>query len=97
MEEIDVNKMEVEEFDVNNMEVDSDSNVISEPSNIPNRKVDPSETDLREYFKQINEKIKQLDIKGGAKEFTFEDGFSCIARDEKNANRKHQNWILKTK
>lgn len=85
----------IEEFDVEKMEVDSDNNVSPVPQfeEKPKRKVDPSETELKEYFKQVRERTKQLDIKGGAKEFTFEDGFSCIARDEKNANRKHQNWI----
>lgn len=83
----------IEEFDVDKMEVDNNVSSEQKLPETPNRKVDPSETELKEYFKQINQKIKQLDIKGGAKEFTFEDGFSCIARDEKNANRKHQNWL----
>ena len=60
MEEIDVNKMEVEEFDVNKMEVDSDSNVVTSETTAvetPKRKVDPSEFELKEYFKQVNEKL----------------------------------------
>jgi len=59
---------------------------------ITEKRKDPTEAELKEYFKKVDENKKNMAIKRGAKEFTFEDGFSCIARDQKNADRKHQNW-----
>ena len=60
------------------------------PSGERKRK-DPTEAEMLEYFKLVKEKIKSIHLTKGAKEFLFDDGFSCIARDQKNADRKHQN------
>jgi len=59
---------------------------------ITEKRKDPTEAELKEYFKKVDENVKKIAIKRGAKEFTFDDGFSCVARDQKNADRKHQNW-----
>jgi hypothetical protein len=57
------------------------------------KRKDPTEAELKEYFQKVTEKVKTINVKNGAREFSFEDGFSCISRDQKNADRKHQNWI----
>ena len=59
---------------------------------IKEKRKDPTEAELKEYFKEVDEKVKSININKGAKEFTFNDGFSCVARDQKNADRKHNNW-----
>jgi len=58
----------------------------------PPRRPDPTPAELKEYFEKVDERQKFLAIQKGAQEFTFDDGFSCIARDHKNADRKHNNW-----
>lgn len=55
------------------------------------RRKDPTPAEMKEYFKLVKEKVKSINLSRGAKEFTFDDGFSCIARDQKNADRKHEN------
>lgn len=60
---------------------------------ITEKRKDPTEAEMKEYFQKVGEKVKSIDIKNGAREFKFEDEFSCIARDQKNADRKHQNWM----
>ena len=60
---------------------------------IPKRK-DPTPAEMKDYFKKVDDRKKWLTLnKDGAKEFEFEDGFTCIARDQRNADRKHNNWI----
>jgi len=59
---------------------------------IKEKRKDPTEAELKDYFNKVDEKIKSIHINKGAKEFTFEDGFSCVARDQQNADRKHNNW-----
>jgi hypothetical protein len=68
---------------------------VSKEENKTEKRKDPTEAELKEYFKQIDQKNKSILIKKGAKEYSYDDGFSCICRDQKNADRKHQNWINK--
>lgn len=57
------------------------------------RRKDPTPEELFVYFKQVDERLKAINNqKDGVKEFTFDDGFSCVARNQKNADRKHNNW-----
>lgn len=57
------------------------------------RRKDPTPEELKDYFKQVDERLKAINNqKDNVKEFTFDDGFSCVARDQKNADRKHNNW-----
>lgn len=84
MEEIEVSEMEnVTDPMGNDIEFKEDSE----------RRKDPTPAELKEYFKQVDERKKMININKGAKEFTFDDGFSCISRDQVNADRKHNNWI----
>lgn len=70
-----------------NIEVNSDEKT--------EKRKDPTEAELKEYFRLVGEKVKTINIKKGAKEFTFDDGFSCISRDQQSADRKHLNWSKK--
>lgn len=57
------------------------------------RRKDPTPEELKDYFKQVDERLKAINNqKDNVKEFSFDDGFSCVARDQKNADRKHNNW-----
>ena len=38
---------------------------------------------------QTNKKM----IKTGHKKFIFQDGFECFALNQKNADKKHNNWL----
>lgn len=60
---------------------------------VTQKRKDPTEAELKEYFQLVGQKNRLIDLKNGAKEFTFDDGFTCIARDQKNADRKYQNWL----
>ena len=59
---------------------------------IKEKRKDPTEAELVEYFKEVDKKVQNINIIKGAIEFTFDDGFSCVARDQQNADRKHNNW-----
>jgi hypothetical protein len=80
--------------DLNNIENDS---AIEQPLlDEEVKRHDPTEAELREYFIKIKRRERLINIKKGAKEFSFENGnFTCIARDEANANRKYRNWLKK--
>ena len=56
-------------------------------------KKDPTPEELNNYFGQVQDRIRIKNIEKGVGEFDFEDGFSCFARDQKNADRKHNNWL----
>ena len=56
-------------------------------------KKDPTPEELNNYFGQVQDRIRIKNIETGVGEFDFEDGFSCFARDQKNADRKHNNWL----
>lgn len=87
--------MKEQEFDVDAMQVvEASEDIQTAVDEVDEKKKkDPTPEELQEYFVQVKQKVKTLNIKGGAQEFTFDDGFSCVARDNKNADRKHQNWI----
>ncbi len=77
----DLDKLEVSPEDLNQPEV--------------TRRKDPTEADLKEYFKLVDIKRKEINIKRGVKEFVFDDGFVCMSRDQINADRKHKNYMNK--
>ena len=61
---------------------------------VTQKRPDPTEAELHEYYVNVKERVKTINVGNGkGKEFTFDDGFSCIARDQKNADRKHQNSL----
>lgn len=88
------NSVNIDELEVSSDEMksyfegDLDDNL--NPSGEKRRK-DPTEAEMKEHFKLVKEKVKLIILSRGAKEFIFDDGFSCTARDQKNADRKHQN------
>ncbi len=43
--------------------------------------------------KAVKERVRQIALSNGAYEYNFPDGFTCIARNQKNADRKHANWL----
>ena len=61
---------------------------------VTKKRPDPTEAELHDWYVNVKERANTINVsKGKAKEFTFDDGFSCIARDQKNADRKHQNSL----
>ena len=70
--------------------IENDINIEDVDVTTEERRKDPTREEMREYFKLVKESVKQIDIKNGAKVFTFDDGFTCFARNQKNADKKHE-------
>jgi hypothetical protein len=90
---IDVDMTNIDELEVSPDEMKSyfDGDLGDNFNPNERRRKDPTREEMKEYFELVKEKVKSININMGAKEFSFDDGFSCIARDQKNADRKHQN------
>lgn len=88
--DINVDELNAED---NNIDNDVANDVIS---GLDTKRHDPTEAELKAYFIKMKQQEKLINLKRGAKEFSFENGnFTCIARDEVNANRKYNNWLKK--
>ena len=49
------------------------------------------------YQPEVTGELPDKPIPNGAKEFEFEDGFTCIAINQKSADKKHNKWQQKNK
>ena len=89
---IDNGELNVDEVEVSELKESEESEEIDD---LRKGKKDPTKEELEEYFKLVKESVKLIKISRGAKEFIYDDGFSCIARNQKNADRKHRNSLKK--
>lgn len=78
-------------------QLDSDTPIYDEPrSLIPRRKKKYDANLANQHI--IDESLKSYHIiaskqPDGTKQFDYPDGFKCFARDQKNADRKHNNYL----
>lgn len=67
--------------------------VMGAMTSMPQRTSHRSAEPPRSQLPRIKDKVRKINLKNGANEYFFPDGFSCIARGGENANRKHRNWL----
>ena len=72
------------------------ANICNNPYSHRKRLESPKEKTIEQgKIEQEQRKIRQEQrkIEQGQIKFTFPDGFECFALNQKNADRKHNNWL----
>jgi hypothetical protein len=57
----------------------------------------PNKVELRPFNPNYSESKKTKVIPKGHMEYFFEDGFNCHALNQKNADKKHDKWLINSK